>query len=222
MNNLEKLGLKKKIASETVLTTCSERNKPHNAVVGVKKKSKDKIELKIYKDTTTYENILRSEEGTVNIISDAKVLLKYGLSDYLSEKSSPKFSESETINSPYIEDSEASIEFVVDESEKKTIEDEIGKSQLANIIGSVKKIHIKKEIEPHPLKRTDLYLIEAAILGTRIREAEKKGNKRMAKEYLEELDSLKTRCEKIGPESRELRLISEIRKNSLSHQSEDN
>ncbi len=216
MKDLNKTGLKDKTPSETVLTTLSKDNKEHNAVIGVKKKGKEKIKLKIYKNTKTYDNILESEEGTVNIFSDAKTLLEYGLSEFLQKDPTPHFLESEEINCPYLKDSVASIEFKVDESEKKIVNDKIGKSQLVKITGTVKKVHIKKDIEPHPLKRTDLYLIEAAIVGTRIREAEKNENTEIAEKYLEKLDSLKNKCEKIGPESEELRLISEIRENSSS------
>lgn len=216
MKKLEKTGLKNKIVSETVLTTISKHSTPHNAVIGVKKKGKDEIELKIYEDSKTHKNISKFKEGTVNILDDVKSLLKLGLSDFLSEDISPEFLESEKVKCPYLNNSEASIEFVVDNSEEKTVEDEIGKSQLSRITGKVKKIHISEKIEPHPPKRIELYLIEAAIIGTRIREAEKKGKTEIAKEYLEELEYFQNKCKSIAPESEELRLISKIKENSLS------
>ena len=49
-----------------------------------------------------------------------------------------------------------------------------------------------------------------------IKEAEKNGNMEIAEKYLEKLDSIKNKCERIGPESEELNLISEIREKSSS------
>ncbi len=217
MNILKNTGLKENTPSETILTTYSKEQEPHMAAIGTQKIGDDRIELKLFTDTTTYENIKRTEVGTINIISNAKFLIKQGLPDIIPSEKSPGWKKSETVEAPYLSEADAIIEFEVEEMQEKTITDEIGTSKFAKVTGLVKNVVKNEKISPKPFKRPELYLVEVAVLATKAIEANKEGKDETLENYLDEISYYEKKCQKIAPKSEESKIISKIKDYILSN-----
>lgn len=217
MTLLKNIGLEENTPSETILSTFSKDREPHMAAIGTRKVGEEKIELKLFTDTTTYKNIKRMEAGTINIISNAKFLIKQGLPDFLPLENSPDWEESETVEAPYLHEADCIIEFVVEEIQEKTITDEIGSSNFAKVTGLVKNVVKDEKISPKPFKRPELYLVEVAVLATKAIEANKKGKDETLEKYIDEIGYYEEKCKKIAPKSEESQIISKINDYILSN-----
>lgn len=218
MNSLKNIGLDKNSPTETILSTFSEGREPHMAAIGVRRIGENKIELKLFTDTKTYENIKSMKAGIINIISDAKFLIEQGLQNFLSSNNSYEVKESEIVEAPHLAEADAIIEFVAEEMEEKTVTDEIGTSEFAKVIGSVKNVVKKENITPKTFKRPELYLIEVAVLATKAIEANEKGKNNTLENYIDEISYYEEKCKKIAPESEESKIISKIKDHILSNE----
>lgn len=218
MNSLKNIGLDKNLPTETILSTFSEEGEPHMAAIGVRRIGENKIKLKLFTDTETYKNIKRMKAGIINIISDAKFLIEQGLQNFLSSDTSYEIKESEIVEAPYIAEADATIEFETEEIEEKTVTDEIGTSEFAKVIGSVKNVVKKEKIKPKTFKRPELYLIEVAVLATKAIEANEKGKNKTLENYINEISYYEEKCKKIAPESEESKNISKIKEHILSNE----
>ena len=68
--DLSSVGMKKGQQYETIITTMNERGEKNAAPIGVICKDKDKIICRIFKGSTTLENIINTKEFVVNITSN--------------------------------------------------------------------------------------------------------------------------------------------------------
>ncbi len=218
MNLLKDIGLEENTPAETILATFTQEQKPHIATIGARKIGENKIGLKLFTDTKTYENISHMKAGTINIVSDAKFLIQQGLPDLIPLEKNYELKKSEHVEAPYINEADAIIEFIVEEMQEKTITDEIGTSEFAKVTGSVKNIVKKDNISPRPFKRPDLYLIEVAVLATKAIEAKKKGKNKSLENYIDEISYYEEKCKNIAPKSEESKIISKIKNHVLSNE----
>ncbi|KXB05608.1 hypothetical protein AKJ49_00440 [candidate division MSBL1 archaeon SCGC-AAA382A03] len=210
MKLLKKLGLDNNSPSETILTTYDSKENPHMAAIGASMKNKNKIELKLFKNTQTYKNISKQKSGVINIVSDASFLIKQGLPEIFTNKENfHNFTKSENVNAPYLPKASAIIEFEVEEMVEKTVTDAIGSSKISKTTGLVKNIDILNSY-PHPFKRAELYLIETAVLATKAIETKKRDKKALSEKFIAEIKFLQEKCEKIAPNSKELENITKI------------
>ncbi|KXA96991.1 hypothetical protein AKJ38_02180 [candidate division MSBL1 archaeon SCGC-AAA259I14] len=210
MTILQKIGLDSKSPAETILTTYNQNETPHMSAIGIQTVNEDKIKMKLYTGTKTLQNIQNKKAATINIVNNAVFLSKQGLPEIFSRKiKSSDFAKAKNVNSPYLKQADAIIEFKVEKTIEKTVSDRIGKSNITEVIGSVKNMEVKNSY-PHPFKRAEFYLIESAILATKAIESKKRQKEKLAHEYVEKIEIFKNKCEKIAPESRELKTISEI------------
>lgn len=211
LTKLQEIGITENSPSETIFTTYTPEKKPYNAAIGVKTRNKDKIKSMIFTDTQTYQNIQKNKAAVVNIVEDAKLLVKLGLPYIFPENNKNiEYIESETINAPYLTNADAVIELKIKEITKKKISDKIGTSEAAEITGLVKNIQTKKT-PPRPFKRSELYLIETAVLATKAIVANKKENPSVFQEFVKEIKQYEKKCEKIARKSEERKLITKIK-----------
>lgn len=211
MPSLAKIGLTKHSSAEIVLTTFSPEKKPHASVVGVMAIGSSRVLLKIFTNTRTFKNIIQSRAAIINILRDLDLLASLALKGFRRfGKIALKFRKSEHVNAPILAKTDARVEVEVERVKRAKISDEIGSSEVAYITARVKNIEV---INPsiHPFKRSEFFVIESAILATRIKEALKNGRDEVAKKKFLELSGYVEKCRRIAPESGELNLMLKIK-----------
>lgn len=208
--SLNEIGLAKQSPAEIVLTTFSSDKKPHASVAGVVATGRSRVLLRIFTKTRTFQNIIRWRAAGINIVRDVNLLASVALKGIPRfDKFSPKFEKSNHVNAPRLAEADAHLEIEVESVKIENISDEIGTSEVAYITASVKNIGV---VNPsiRPFKRSEFFVIESAILATRIWEAFKNGRNEIAKKKLIELDEYVERCRRIAPNSGDLKLVVKI------------
>lgn len=206
----KEVGLTEGSPAEVVLTTFSSNGRPHASAMGVKTRGKSKVALTVFTNTKTFQNLLRSKAAVINIVKDAEFLVSLALKDLLGfNENTLKFKKSEHVNAPKLEEADAYVEIETEKVEKAKISDEVGSSEVAYITTRIKNIEVLNP-SVHPFKRSELFMIESAVLATRIGEALKNDRKEAAERLFLELSKYEDKCRRIAPHSRELNLITRI------------
>ena len=209
--SLTRIGLEKQSPAEIVLTTFSPDKKPHASVVGVRAIGSSRVLLRIFTNTRTFKNILQSRAAVINIVRDVNQLASLALKRFPSfGKITLKFEKSEYVNAPRLAKTDARVEVEVERVKRAKISDEIGNSEVAYITARVKNIEVIN-LSIRPFKRSEFFVIESAILATRIKEALKNGRDEVAKKKFLELSGYVEKCRRIAPESGELNLMLKIK-----------
>lgn len=208
MVTLDELGFVKGSPAETIIATYSSVKEPHASAVGVWKKSKNKIFFRLFTKTSSFTNLSKSNFGSINIVGDAEKIAKAGLPEVFN-RSDLNFEPSYNVDAPYVSSALAFVEFEVDRISKQVVSDEIGTSEMAEVVGDVKNIQILDN-KIRSFSRAGFFLVESAVCASRAIEAIKNGNKTKAKSLLEEIKFYKDKCEDVAPDTSELRYISEI------------
>jgi len=211
MSSLTKIGLAKQSPAEIVLTTFSPYKRPHASVAGIRTIGKSKVLLRIFTNTRTFRNVLQSRAAVINIVRDVNLLASIALKGFPRFGDfTIKFEKSKHVNAPRLAKTDARVEVGVEKVERSKISDEIGTSEVAYITTRVKNIEV---INPsiHPFKRSEFFVIESAILATRIKEALKNGRNKVAKKKFLELSEYVEKCRRIAPHSREINLMIKIK-----------
>lgn len=210
MSLLAEMGLTEGSPAEIVLTTFSFKGRPHASAMGVKARGRSKVVLAVFTNTKTFQNLLRSKAAVINIVKDVEFLVSLALKDLLGfNETALKFKKSEHVNAPKLEEADAYVEIETEKVEKAKISDEVGSSEVAYITARIKNIEVLNP-SVHPFKRSELFIIESAVLATRIREALKNNRKEAAERLFLELNKYRDKCRRIAPNSRELNLITRI------------
>jgi hypothetical protein len=210
MSLLAEIGLTEGSPAEIVLTTFSFNGRPHASAMGVRARGKSKVVLAVFTNTKTFKNFLRSKVAVINIVKDVEFLVSLALKDLLGfNENTLKFKKSEHVNAPKLEEADAYVEIETEKVEKAKISDEVGSSEVAYITARIKNIEVLNP-SVHPFKRSEFFMIESAVLATRIREALKNDRKEAAERLFLELNKYGDKCRRIAPNSRELNLITRI------------
>lgn len=209
--SLAEIGLSEQSPAEIVLTTFSPDKKPHASVVGIRTIGKSKVLLRIFTNTRTFRNLLQSRAAVINIVRDVNLLASLALNGSPRfGKITLKFEKLGYVNAPRLAKTDARVEVEVEKVGRAKIADEIGSSEVAHITARVKNIEV---INPsiRPFKRSEFFVIESAILATRIKEALKNGRDEVAKKRFLELSEYVEKCRRIAPHSGELNLMKKIK-----------
>ncbi len=209
--SLEEIGLSGKSPSEIVLTTFSPDKRPHASVAGITTMGNSKVLLRIFTDTKTFKNIIRNKAAVINIVKDVNLLASIALRDFpLFGKISLKFEKSGHVKAPRLAKHDAHVEIEVTGVKREKISDEIGSSEVAHIVAKAISIGVTNP-SPHPFKRSEFFVIESAILATRINEALKRDRGEVARKKFLELSEYVEKCRRIAPRSKDLKLMTKIK-----------
>lgn len=209
MPTLDELGFTKNCMVETILTTYSPGRSPHACALGVQRLEKGKLSFKLFTDSQTFQNVSSTRAGTINVVEDAEKIAKSGLPEIFPREEAFKFESSEVVEAPRLAEASAFVEFKVEGLTIETISDELGTSEVAEIIASVENI---KYIDspPRPFKRSESFLIESAIRATRAIEIMNRDKKNIAEKMTQEIAQYDDKCQEIASDSPECKLISKI------------
>lgn len=207
---LKDIGITRETPGEIVLTTYYPDGKAHSSVIGVRASNKSKIFLKIFIDTKTFRNISETKAAVINVTRNAELLTNIALKDLLKfNERRLNFESSRFVNAPRLVDADAYVEIEVKDIRVSTLSDEIGTSKVAQIRANVKNIEVRNQ-KIHPFRRSELYLIESAVLATRVMEALRRGKRVIARKFLARLNDIRKECERIAPKSKDSHLITRI------------
>lgn len=210
MVSLGEIGLSEKSPAEIVLTTFYPDGRPHASTVGARASGNSKVLLRIFTATDSFQNIVRTRAAVINIVRDVELLANLALKDLLNfDESRLSFKSSKCVNAPRIEEADAWVQIEVREIRKDQISDELGPSEVAHLTADVKEIEVGNPCI-HPFRRSESFVIESAVLATKITEALKRGKEKIAKKMFRKLAEYQKECELIAPNSNDSRLIAKI------------
>jgi hypothetical protein len=152
MKRLEEIGMKKNWIYEVIISTLHVRV-PHAAPMGIWSEDFDTLNMAIYEDSKTLENIITEKEFTANFVDDMTIF--YGS---LFDKGGMVYKQSKQINAPVIKDSSAVMECKVKHIAKKENRFHIG-AQIVDM-------QIWDEIKL--INRAEGLVLESLILATRL------------------------------------------------------
>ena len=207
MPSLEKISLSEESPAEIVLTTFYPDGRPHASTMSARADGNSKVLLRIFTSTNSFQNISRTKAAVINIVRDVELLAGLALKDLLNfGESRLSFKSSKCVNAPRLVGADAWVEIEVEEIRKYQISDELGPSEVAYLTAGVRDIEVGNPTT-HPFKRSESFVIESAILATRILEALKRGREKTAKEMLNKLAEYQKKCELIAPNSKDSRIV---------------
>ncbi len=193
MSSPRELGLKES-PGEVILSTLNPDSSPHAATVGAWLKGEE-VEMRLFHPSTSLSNLRRVGEGVLNLTDDVNLLVRLALKNLLPP---PKleFLPSSTVRVPRVKGMRG-----------EEVEDELGTSLAFRITCEVRKV---EAVDPHvkPLLRSEFFLLEAAVLASRILVARKRGLKvgRMMEELRRQVEG----CLRLSPSSREAETAREL------------
>jgi len=152
MKRLKEIGMKKNWIYEVIVSTFYVRA-PHAAPMGIWSEDLDTLNMAIYKDSKTLENIIKEKEFTVNFVDDIIIFYKS-----LFNKGKIAFKQARQINAPVIKDSSAIIECKVKHIEKK--------ENRFHIRAEIVDIRIWDKIKL--INRAESLVLESLIMATRL------------------------------------------------------
>lgn len=210
MVSLKEIGLTERSSAEIVLTTFHQNGTPHASAMGVRVSGESKVLLRIFTNTVTFQNLLRSGAAVINVVRDPEILAKLALKDLFDfEEADLRFKSSKCVNAPHLEKADTFVEIEIKTLQKEKISDELGASEVAHFEAEVKYIDVQNP-NVRPLRRSESLVIESAILATKIMEAMRRGRKEIAKTIFNKLSKHKKRSELVTPDSKDSRLITKI------------
>lgn len=210
MVSLKDMGLTEKSPTEIILSTFYPNGKPHVSVMGVKAKGKSRVLLRIFTDTDTFSNIMKSKSAVITITRDAELITNIALRHLLNfDESRLEFRSSSRVNAPILSKADAYMEIEVEKTRRTKLHDKIGTSEVAYVVAKVKNVKVQNR-RVCPINRSESFLIESALLATRIMEALNRGRNQVAEEMYHKLSEYQRECERIAPKSKNSRLIAKI------------
>ncbi len=194
--NLNDVGMIKGQQYETIITTISKTGKINSAPFGVFCKGKDKIMCRIFKGSTSLENILTEGEFIINITNNP-LMFTLATINTIPEENISKVKSTERNNKElaYLTDTEAYLKIKVTKIVEGIREDNIKKSGLYVINGDVKQIKIQKP-NPKAINRAIHALIDALVNYSRIDLVPEKKQK----EFLNKFKESEKIIKKVGSE----------------------
>lgn len=188
MSSARDLGLRES-PGEVILSTLNPDSSPHAATVGAWTEG-ELVEMRLFHPSTSLSNLRREGEGVLNVTDDADLLVRLALKNLLPP---PKleFLPSSTVKAPRLRGARGYAELRVRGVEEEVVEDELGTSLASRITCEVRRVEV---VSPHvrPFFRSELSLLEAAVLASRILVARERGLK--VRRMMEELRKRVEEC----------------------------
>jgi hypothetical protein len=152
MKRLKEIGMKKNWIYEVIVSTFY-AGTPHAAPMGIWSEDFDTLNMAIYKDSKTLENIIKEKEFAANFVDDITIFY-----ESLFNKGKIAFKQLKQINTPVIKDSSAIIECKVKHIKKK--------ENRFHISAEIVDLRIWDEIKL--INRAEGLVIESLVLASRL------------------------------------------------------
>jgi len=185
LTKLIDLGFLKGIIMETIVTTYNVDGLPNAAPMGVTTKNTQRIIIKPYTSTLTYENLRLKRCAVINLTSNPELYYRTAFKEANPKSIMPQssFEKAETIDAPKLRLADAHIEVVV-------VDISALETERAKVICQVKLIKAPKVL-PSVYCRASSAIIEAVIHATRVKTFIRHTDRQKRKHALKLLERIK-------------------------------
>lgn len=190
--NLKDINMELGIQYEGIITTISSEGKSNTGPFAIFCKEEDKIMCRIFKGSTTLENILSEREFVVNITNNA-LMYTLALINTIPEKYISRIKTENNKELAILNDCEAYFKVKVTKATEGSREDNLSKSDLYFIDGSVTEI-VKNQNDVRPMNRGIHALMDALVNYSRIELADKE----LQEEYIKRFKESERIITKVG------------------------
>jgi len=204
MASLRELGLREAPA-EVLLSTLNPDSSPHAAVVGARARGEE-VEMRFFSPSSSLSNLRREGEGVLNVTDDVDLLVRVGLRRLLPPPPL-QFLPSPGLRTPRIGGMRGYAYLRLKEVQEEVVEDELGTSPVFRLLCEPVRVEV---VSPcvRPFLRSEFFLLEAAVLASRVMVARERGLK--VRRMMEEIRRLVGECVRLSPCSREAETAEEL------------
>ena len=218
MTELAELGFSKGVIVETVVSTYTVVGQPNAAPMGVIMENAQRIMLRIYTSSLTYENLQSKRCAVVNVTSDPELFYRTAFKEANPKGRIPQewFEKAENIDAPRIHTADAHIEVAVADI---TPFDAERAEVLCNI-----KFAKASNVLPKVYCRASFATIEAIVHATRVKAFMTEGDRQKREQALKLVEIIKEHhdvVDRVAPNSRYSEIMADLDKRIKSWRVKD-
>jgi hypothetical protein len=208
MTKLTDLGFSKDTVVETILSTYNPDGQPNAAPMGILMKNEQCVTIKLYKSSSTYQNLVSRRCGVINITSDPELFFLSAFKEANPNAKIPPewFEKAEILDAPKLHMADATVEISVAKITPINAE-------KTEAVCDVKLVKATKAL-PKVYCRALFATIEAIIHATRIK-VFLSGNNRQREQasiLMENIAYCKETVNRVAPNSNYAEILTELTK----------
>ena len=216
MAKLTDLGFSKDIVVETILSTYNPDGQPNAAPMGILMKNEQCVKIKLYKSSSTYQNLVSRRCGVINITSDPEVFFLSAFKEANPNAKIPYewFEKADILDAPKLHSADATVEISIQKLTPINAE-------KTEAVCDVKLVKATKAL-PKVYCRALFATIEAIIHATRIK-IFLSGDKRQREQtsmLMENIAYCRETVNRVAPNSRYAEIMTELTKMITTWRSE--
>ena len=216
MTKLTDLGFSKETVVETILSTYNPDGQPNAAPMGILMKNEQCVTIKLYKSSSTYQNLVSRRCGVINITSDPELFFLSAFKEANPNAKIPPewFEKAEILDAPKLHMADATVEISVAKITPINAE-------KTEAVCDVKLVKATKAL-PKVYCRALFATIEAIIHATRIK-VFLSGNNRQREQasmLMENIADCRETVNRVAPSSRYAEIMTELTKMITTWRSE--
>ncbi|KON30820.1 hypothetical protein AC480_00120 [miscellaneous Crenarchaeota group archaeon SMTZ1-55] len=203
VGNLEKLGFRKGMIFEAIVSTYSHEGRPNAAPMGIRSEDMKHVIMSPFKRTQTYKNMKNKGCAVVNFVADPTTFYQTAFKDEGTGSNAINnlFEKATVVEAPRLKEVDALLEVAVVEAK------DVGKRGM--IVGRV----VHGNIGPsrfRPYCRGGFAVIEAVIHATRIREFLAAGREGETGRLIELVEHYQRLIKRVAPNSEYVTTVDEL------------
>jgi hypothetical protein len=208
MAKLTDLGFSKDTVVETILSTYNPDGQPNAAPMGILMKNEQCVKIKLYKSSSTYQNLVSRRCGVINITSDPEVFFLSAFKEANPNAKIPYewFEKADILDAPKLHSADATVEISIQKLTPINAE-------KTEAVCDVKLVKATKAL-PKVYCRALFATIEAIIHATRIK-IFLSGDKRQREQtsmLMENIAYCRETVNRVAPNSRYAEIMTELAK----------
>ena len=216
MTKLTDLGFSKDTVVETILSTYNPDGQPNAAPMGILMKNEQCVTIKLYKSSSTYQNLVSRRCGVINITSDPELFFLSAFKEANPNAKIPPewFEKAEILDAPKLHIADATVEISIAKITPINAE-------ITEAVCDVKLVKATKAL-PKVYCRALFATIEAIIHATRIK-VFLSGNNRQREQasmLMENIAYCRETVNRVAPSSRYAEIMTELTKMITTWRSE--
>jgi len=208
MAKLTDLGFSKDIVVETILSTYNPDGQPNAAPIGILMKNEQCVAIKLYKSSSTYQNLMSRRCGVINITSDPELFFLSAIKEANPNAKIPRewFEKAEILDAPKLHMADATVEISI---QKLTLIN----AEKTEVVCDVKLVKATKAL-PKVYCRALFATIEAIVHTTRIKVflSGDRRQREQASMLMENIAYCRETVNRVAPNSRYAEIMTELTK----------
>ena len=208
MAKLTDLGFSKDTVVETILSTYNPDGQPNAAPMGILMKNEQCVKIKLYKSSSTYQNLVSRRCGVINITSDPELFFLSAFKEANPNAKIPPewFEKAEILDAPKLHMADATVEISIAKITPINAE-------KTEVVCDVKLVKATKAL-PKVYCRALFATIEAIIHATRIKVflSGSKRQREQASMLMENIAYCKETVNRVAPNSNYAEILTELTK----------